>query len=187
MQTQTTIRSKLSNYRNVTVGILTEKREQEQRDMARNARNTALWLRDEAILRIRELSYSRNGKLVPRKKEWRENLNAACAAARVYATLARPDNGYPKNPVTRDPEFPTLDTKGVSYHEAERNRLRKWLAILAERCDDLETEFMMIRVEEHIDWLSARIERAQSKAIEEKIGERDFRIRGRLIIVENAR
>lgn len=93
-------------------------------------------MRDKAIAEIHSLSYSRNGKLVPRKKHLREKLEAAKQRAKVYAYMARPANGYPEPPRRLDPEYPidnkrhTLDLNRLA---SERNRLAFWLSILEKR------------------------------------------------------
>ena len=51
-------------------------------------------MRDHYLVIVRKISYSRKlktggGRLIPRRKEQREELHEAAQAARVYAYLAR--------------------------------------------------------------------------------------------------
>jgi len=145
-------------------GKLAQQRKQEELKRKRANQRHARMMRDKAIMEIHSLSYSRKGKLVPRRKEWKEKLHAAMERARVYAALARPDGGY-----HRDPNFPRVSTypegatfgspKGgltVTHRIAERNRLTFWLSVLEMRKAPLEVRE---RVEEHLERLSRKIAR----------------------------
>ena len=134
---------------------------QVQAQQEQRKQREAVWeckrLRDEAIAKIHSLSYSRNGKLVPRRKEWRKELNAACMAARVYASLCRPDHGYPAPP-RYDHEFPRPSKQdgNMDYTRliSERNRLTLWLAVLEERNADPSVQE---RVLNHIRRLNKKL------------------------------
>jgi len=139
--------------------------EQQQR-VAALARAEARRMRDTAIARIHELSYSRKlkgggGKLVPRRKELRGELEQAMTAAKVYANLARPEHGYPRPPRAYDPEFPAPKAKpqrkdNMDYTKlmTERNRLTFWLSVLESRKATDETRE---RVAAHIERLEKKL------------------------------
>lgn len=137
----------------VVVGYLAkkeaERKVREERvkvDVDRKGRAEARRLRDEAISQIHSLSYSRKnkdggGKLVPRRKENREALARAMQAAKVYASLARPEHGYPRPPRVYDEQYPKPENNkrmtDFNRVSTERNRLTFWLSVLQSRgaCD----------------------------------------------------
>lgn len=189
METQSVRSPKFGAGRNV-VGYLSQKRETERRE-SRNvseaflARERAVRLRDEAILKIHQLSYSRGNKLIPRKSEYRAELKKAMLAAKTYAYLARPERGYPKNPVEKDAEFPQIDTRGVTYLEAERNRLVAWIAILESRNED--NSVTLSNLDCHVEYLNNKIEKIRSQAVKNLTGERKIAVNSRVVIVERVR
>ena len=173
-------------------GMLARQREQEELKRKRANMRHARTMRDKAIMEIHTLSYSRKGKLIPRRKEWREKLHAAMQRARVYATLARPDNGYPAPPFVRDPEYPDapLGTpRGgltVTHRIAERNRLTFWLSVLEMRKAPLE---IRERVEDHLERLSRKISRElENDGVRRQGSRKEYNLmpapRGQQIIVE---
>lgn len=189
METQSIRSPKFGAGRNV-VGYLAQKRETkrvEQKNLsdAFLARERAIRLRDEAILKIHQLSYSRNNKLVPRKAEYRAELKKAMLAAKTYAFLARPERGYPKNPVEKDVEFPQIDTRGVTYYEAERNRLVAWIAILEKRAD--ADSIVLANLDGHVEYLNRQIEKSRIYAVKNLTGERKIAVNSRVVIVEKVR
>lgn len=184
MLTQSVRSPKFGAGRNV-VGFIARKNA-EKRDVADAflARDRAIRLRDEAILKIHQLSYSRGNKLIPRKVEYRAELKKAMLAAKTYAYLARPESGYPKNPVKKDAEFPKIDTRGITYHEAVRNCLVAWIAILEKRGADTMT---LSNLDGHVEYLDVQIEKARRRAVKNLTGERKIAFNSRVVIVERAR
>jgi len=185
MLTQSVRSPKFGAGRNV-VGFIAQKNA-EKKDIADAflARKRAIRLRDEAIMKIHQLSYSRGNKLIPRKASYRAELKKAMLAAKMYAYLARPERGYPKNPVEKDVDFPQIDTRGISYYEAERNRLVAWIAILESR-DDTDT-VTLSNLDGHVEYLNNQIEKARIAAVKKMTAERKIAVNSRVVIVEKVR
>lgn len=174
-----------SNNR-VIVGHIAKKKAEEDARRKHETMMIARKLRDKAIAKVHELSYSRKnpnggGKLVPRRKELRDELKQAMQEARIYAKLARPEHGYPAPPFRRDPEYPVgaqlsrpnqMDFNAVS---AERNRLVFWMSVLESRNASNETK---ANVAAHIERLELKLRRMSlNDHVARKPGSKEFTLR----------
>jgi len=162
-----------------------EKERREEENRRRSNILHAKSMRDKAIMEIHKLAYSRKAKdgyggmLVPRRAADREKLAKAMQKAAVYASLARPENGYPEPPFRRDPEYPAgpIAKDGLDSNNfvVERNRLVFWLQVLKGRNAPQQ---VIQNVEAHIVRLATRINRGYTNdIIRRKPGTREFTLR----------
>lgn len=166
----------LFSHSQIGQGMLQRRKNHDEEQRRRANNRHAKMMRDQAIMDIHRLSYSRNGKLIPRRKELRGKLDEAVQRARVYASLARPEQGYPAPPFVRDPDYPSDATMGrprhglsVNHRVAERNRLTFWLSVLEDRGAPVEVRE---RIEMHIELLSKRISRELTNDGVRRVGSR---------------